>query len=196
MSSKHFSELGDSASRVLDAAEGLIQQQGYNGFSYDDVARLVGIKKPSIHHHFATKAELAAVVAQRYTHRFRSELLIIEGRHAKATDRLLAYAALFEQRYTQDRGLCVCGMLGAEAASLAEPVAAEVQLFFRSNLDWLAAVIKEGQQQGLLRSSVKPAALAEAWHSAMQGAMVLGRGLQSDRGPAQVAKSLLATLLA
>jgi len=52
---KDFSELTATAVRVLDAAEGLIQQQGYNGFSYDDVARLVEIKKPSIHHHFAKK---------------------------------------------------------------------------------------------------------------------------------------------
>ncbi|MCH3032011.1 TetR/AcrR family transcriptional regulator, partial [Listeria monocytogenes] len=49
---KHFSEISPTAERVVDAAEGLVQQHGYNGFSYDDVAQLVGIKKPSIHHHF------------------------------------------------------------------------------------------------------------------------------------------------
>ncbi|MGH8365748.1 MAG: TetR/AcrR family transcriptional regulator, partial [Pseudomonas sp.] len=93
---KHFSEISPTAERVVDAAEGLVQQHGYNGFSYDDVAQLVGIKKPSIHHHFPKKGELVAVVAQRYTHRFREELLSIEGQHAKAPDRLTAYAALFE----------------------------------------------------------------------------------------------------
>ena len=69
---KHFSEISPTAERVVDAAEGLVQQHGYNGFSYDDVAQLVGIKKPSIHHHFPKKGELVAVVAQRYTHRFRA----------------------------------------------------------------------------------------------------------------------------
>ena len=77
---KHFSEISPTAERVVDAAEGLVQQHGYNGFSYDDVAQLVGIKKPSIHHHFPKKGELVAVVAQRYTHRFREELLSIEGK--------------------------------------------------------------------------------------------------------------------
>ena len=57
---KHFSEISPTAERVVDAAEGLVQQHGYNGFSYDDVAQLVGIKKPSIHHHFPKKGELVA----------------------------------------------------------------------------------------------------------------------------------------
>ena len=83
---KHFSEISAMAERVVDAAEGLVQRRGYNGFSYDDVAIIVGIKKPSIHHHFPTKAELVAVVAQRYTHRFRTALLEVEGRHAKSFD--------------------------------------------------------------------------------------------------------------
>jgi hypothetical protein len=42
---------------VVDAVEGLVQLHGYNGFSCDDVARLVGIKKPRIHHHSPKKAE-------------------------------------------------------------------------------------------------------------------------------------------
>ena len=67
---KHFSEITDSAECVVDAAEDLIQQHGDNGFFYDDISRVIGIKKPSIHHHFPTKAELVAVVVQRYTHRF------------------------------------------------------------------------------------------------------------------------------
>ena len=41
---KHFSEISPTAERVVDAAEGLVQRHGYNGFSYDDVAQLVGIK--------------------------------------------------------------------------------------------------------------------------------------------------------
>ena len=72
---KHFSDATPTAEKVLDAAEALLQHCGYNGFSFDDVGELVGIKKSSIQHYFATKAELACVVTQRYTHRFRAALL-------------------------------------------------------------------------------------------------------------------------
>jgi TetR/AcrR family transcriptional regulator, transcriptional repressor for nem operon len=193
---KHFSELSASAQRVVDAAEVLIQHAGYNGFSYDDVARQVGIKKPSIHHHFPTKADLVAVVAQRYTHRFREQLLRIEGQHAKATDRLLAYAALFQNTYEQDRRLCVCGMLGAQAEALPPDVATEVQQFFTVNLDWLAQAFAAGQASGLLRASAEPSTQAEVYLCALEGAMVVGRGAARGQGPAAMGRTIVSSLLA
>ena len=72
---KHFSDAMPTTEKVLDAAEGLLKHRGYNGFSFDDVGELVGIKKPSSYYYFATKAELACVVTQRYTHRFRAAQL-------------------------------------------------------------------------------------------------------------------------
>lgn len=191
-----FGEMSATAERVVDAAEGLIQQHGYNGFSYEDVARQVGIRKPSIHHHFATKAELVAVVAQRYSHRFGEQLLAIERRHAKAPARLTAYAALFEQTFARDQRLCVCGMLGAEADSLPGEVAAEVAQFFAANLTWLNAVIAAGQRASLIRSRPSSAAIAEAFLCALEGAMVVGRGMPSAKGPAAVGAVFLATLAA
>ncbi|CAM2159108.1 TetR/AcrR family transcriptional regulator, transcriptional repressor for nem operon (plasmid) [Pararobbsia alpina] len=192
---RHFSEISPAAERVVDAAEGLIQQHGYNGFSYDDVAQLVGIKKPSIHHHFPKKEDLVAVVAQRYTHRFREELLSIEGQHAKAPDRLAAYATLFERTFTSDRRLCVCGMLSAEFDSLPGAVASEVDRFFKVNLDWLTLVFADGQRAALITSNSTAEALAEALLCALEGSMVVGRGMRSSRGPAAVGGSFLSTLL-
>ena len=192
---KHFSELSASAERVVDAAEVLIQHAGYNGFSYDDVARQVGIKKPSIHHHFPTKADLVSVVAQRYTHRFREQLLKIEGKHAKAVNRLSAYAALFQQTYDQDRRLCVCGILGAEAEALPPSVASEVQRFFAINLEWLSQTFAAGQADGSLRPSVEPAALAELYLCALEGAMVVGRGAAQAIGPAAVGRAIVSSVL-
>jgi TetR/AcrR family transcriptional repressor of nem operon len=193
---KHFSEISPTAEKVVDAAEGLIQERGYTGFSYDDVAQLVGIKKPSIHHHFATKAELVAVVTQRYTHRFREQLLAIEGRVSKAPDRLSAYAALFERTFANNRRLCLCGMLGAEADSLPEQLTGEVARFFEANLDWLGATFQEGQRAGFFRPSPDARALAEAYLCALEGAMVVGRGLRSQRSPADVAEAFLSTVRA
>lgn len=192
---RHFSEISPMAERVVDVAEGLLQQYGYNGFSYDDVAQLVGIKKPSIHHHFPKKGELVAVVTQRYTHRFREKLLSIEGLYAKAPDRLTAYAALFEQTFAEDRRLCVCGMLGAEANALPDAVMIEVERFFKVNLDWLTLVIAEGQHAGLITANLSAEELADAFLCALEGAMMVGRGMQSPRGPAQVANTLFSTVL-
>lgn len=55
-----------TSEKILDIAQSLIVAGGYNGFSYADIAAAIGIRKASIHHHFPTKAELVAVLVDRY----------------------------------------------------------------------------------------------------------------------------------
>jgi TetR/AcrR family transcriptional regulator, transcriptional repressor for nem operon len=192
---KHFSDITPTAERIVDLAEMLVQQHGYNGFSYDDIAQQIGIRKPSVHHHFRTKTELVSVVAQRYTHRFNERLEAIQKQHADAAGRLRAYAKLFEHTFEQDRRLCVCGMLGAEADGLPAEVSAEVARFFKLNLDWLEQVLAQGQRAQQVRKETKAAALAELFLCSLEGAMVVGRGTRDGCGPRHVARTALASLL-
>lgn len=193
---KQFSDLTPSAERIVDAAEDLVQTLGYNGFSYEDVARIVGIRKPSVHHHFPSKMELGAVVAQRYTHRFREALLRIEGKASQAPERLRAYADLFEATYEKSRRLCICGMLGAEADSLPAEINLQVTRFFTVNLEWLTLVFREGLAQGSLKSARSPAELAETYLCLLEGSLMVSRGLPQAQGPRRAADVLLASLLA
>ena len=192
---KHFSELTQSAERIVDAAENLIKAVGYNGFSYEDISKVVGIRKPSVHHHFPSKAELGAVVAQRYTHRFKESLLRIEGVAAKPKERLMAFARLFEATYANDRNLCVCGMLSAESDSMPLEVKSEVRKFFQANLDWLVGVISDAQRKGEFKESNSPKILAFTFLAAMEGAMLVGRSLQAQEGPEVVALALIQSVL-
>ena len=59
---------------LLDSAEQAVRQRGYNGFSYADLAREIGIRKASIHHHFPTKADLGLALIERYNQNFFSKL--------------------------------------------------------------------------------------------------------------------------
>lgn len=193
---KQFSDLTPSAERIVDAAEGLVQSLGYNGFSYEDIARIVGIRKPSIHHHFPSKMELGVVVVQRYTHRFREALLRVEGQTSKVPAQLLAYADLFEATYEHGRRLCICGMLGAEHDSLPPEIQQEVRRFFAVNIAWLAEVFARGLADGSLRSLRSAQDLAEVYISALEGAMMVGRALPEGQGAHHAGSVILALLLA
>ncbi len=183
-----------TAARVMDVAESLIQQRGYAGFSFDDVAQVVGIRKPSVHHHFRTKADLAAAVTRRYTERFESALAAIDVARHDPLARLRAYLQLFAATYAQQRRLCVCGMLGAEADALPAAVSDAVADFFQLNLTWLAAAFRDAQRTGQVTSAQRAKILAELMLSTLEGAMVVGRGTRGGSGPAAVGKSLLAGL--
>ena len=68
------SELSPTAAQIVASARSLLATRGYNGFSYADIAEAVGISKPSIHHHFPSKAELVKVVVAQYREEARQGL--------------------------------------------------------------------------------------------------------------------------
>src|SRR3990167_1165999 len=103
--------------QILDSAQFLLQHYGYNAFSFDDIAKKVGIKKPSIHHHFASKALLGVEVIKRYREQFNMVLQSISEKHSDALTRLEDYIQLFVKTYKEERKFCLCGMLGAEIDS-------------------------------------------------------------------------------
>jgi AcrR family transcriptional regulator len=64
------STVSETAKRLMDLAEAHIRDAGYGGSRFRDLAAEIGIKTASVHHHFPTKATMAAAVARRYGDRF------------------------------------------------------------------------------------------------------------------------------
>jgi AcrR family transcriptional regulator len=54
-----------TAERILDAAEALFAQRGYEGTTLRDVAAEVGLRTPSLYNHFPNKESLYAAVLER-----------------------------------------------------------------------------------------------------------------------------------
>lgn len=50
---------------ILSAADSLLSEKGYGAMSMDEIAAHVGISKPTLYSHFATKDELVVAAAQR-----------------------------------------------------------------------------------------------------------------------------------
>jgi TetR/AcrR family transcriptional repressor of nem operon len=165
---------GDSATRILDVAERLVQLRGFNGFSYADVAAELYVTKASLHYHFAGKAELGEALIRRYTTRFAEALAEIAEADVDAPAALEAYAELYAG-VLRDRRMCLCGMLAAEYQTLPRPMQDAVVRFFDENEAWLEAVLSRGRDEGTLqfRDSAKEAARLVV--SALEGAMLTAR---------------------
>ena len=73
----------------------MVQARGYNGFSYADIADMVGIRKASVYHHFAGKGDLGQEVARRYRRGFGEALADIESDTDDPVARLERYAELY-----------------------------------------------------------------------------------------------------
>ena len=176
-------ELSPSAQRIAEVAQNLVQQVGYNGFSFEHIAKEVGMRKASVHHHFASKADLGVAVVKSYTHEFEDALQNILASAKSAPQRLTAYADLFEATFANQRHLCVCGMLSAESNSLDAAVKNEVNHFFQLNMTWLTFVVQEGMDSGIIKKVSDAPALAQTCLSMLEGSMLVGRCLSAPLGP-------------
>src|SRR3954467_10653089 len=109
-----------TADRILDVAQELLQTRGYNAISYQDIADRIGIRKASIHHHFPNKSDLAQALVRRYRQRWDAFLKEIDTSNAGPWSKLERYPAPSQQPAAGGAGACLCGVLGAEFASLTE----------------------------------------------------------------------------
>jgi TetR/AcrR family transcriptional regulator, transcriptional repressor for nem operon len=164
----------DTAARVLDVAERLVQIRGFNGFSYADVATELHLTKASLHYHYAGKAELGEALISRYAERFSDSLAEIDTLPFDAPTKLEAYATLYANVLRAKR-MCLCGMLAAEYRTLPKPMQDAVIRFFDDNEGWLAKVLVQGRDEGSLRFTGSPNEAARMIVSVLEGAMLVSR---------------------
>ena len=157
----------ESYRSLISNATRLVQRQGYAGFSYADLSEVVGLKKPSIHHHFPTKQDLGAAIVADYTLQFSHALAAIMMQRQSVADRISAYAGLYRAGMVKGQP-CLCGVLASEMGALPEKVQAGIRSFFDVNLRWLDEVLAKLDDRA--RQS---APNANAILSSLQGATFL-----------------------
>lgn len=180
--------------RILDAAERLCQTRGYNGFSFRDLAEIVGIRSASIHYHFPTKADLGKALILRYRHRMETVMGEIERKEATVPARLKRFVGVLREILRDDGRVCLCGILAAEAGTLTDEMRTELRRFFDGCEAWLAKELDAGRAAGELRFDGPPTAAARAVFSGLEGAMLTSRAYGDDRRLAEAAEWMLCQL--
>jgi TetR/AcrR family transcriptional regulator, transcriptional repressor for nem operon len=163
-----------TAVRVLDVSERLLQERGYQGFSFGDVAAELGVTRAALHYHFPSKAALGEALIERYTDRFTAALAALDATAVDARARLDGYVALYREVLSEDR-MCLCGMLAAEYRTLPEPLQQRVWSFFDRNTAWLTAALARGAEDGSLRVQGEPRDAAAMVLGGLEGALLIAR---------------------
>jgi AcrR family transcriptional regulator len=183
-------EEGDTRQRILDVAEQLLLQRGYAGFSYQDIAEAVGIRKASIHHHFPAKEDLGAAIVERG----RAWLMQSRGPIAADAEGILRqfdrYLRFFERLVAEGDRLCLGGRLSADLAILPAPVRDPFRDFSADHLAWRTELFTAGQALGVFQRNETPQDQALMLGAAVQGAVQVAR----TRGDADYFRRIAAQL--
>ena len=163
--------------RLLDVAQDLVQRRGLNAMSFQDLSNSVGIRKASVHHHFASKSDMVSALLARYREHFSTRVELILLAKSSGSAKLKAYFALFSetlQEEPHEKG-CLCGMLAAELLSLREDTLEHVRGFFQDNTRVIVQILRSGRQDGTLSYRGDPTRFAGVILSSLEGALLISR---------------------
>ena len=182
---------------ILGCARTLIIAGGYNGFSYADIAAVVGIRKASIHHHFPTKVDLVRTLVERYREEVDMGIAEFERRSPDAVDQLRSYVGFWEDCIGDPTtSFCVCALLASQIPVLPHEIVLELRAHFRTLSGWLTSVLDRGVKQGTIVLSGSARAEAEAFLATMHGAMLSARAYGEPTILEAIAKPLIDRLVA
>jgi TetR/AcrR family transcriptional repressor of nem operon len=177
-----MSNLSTTADDILRCARSLIIAGGYNGFSYADISKVVGIRNASIHHHFPSKSDLVRTLVTRYRDEAQAGIAALERNVSDPGEQLRAYTGYWEACITDaTASFCVCALLAGQIPVLPEEVALEVRAHFRALSAWLTSVLERGAKQGRLRLAGTAKGEAEVFMATVHGAMLSARAYGDPR---------------
>jgi TetR/AcrR family transcriptional repressor of nem operon len=182
----------DRRTQLLDLAQSMIQERGYNAFSFKDLAKRVGIKTASVHYHFPSKAELGQQVMERYLHRLEASLQTWAAL-ANETARLHAFVSIYRQTEEQHT-ICLCGSMASDIETLDAHVQAPVSAYLERSQAWVAQCVQSGLDSGEFVSALPAETLALSLLSSLQGALILSRAQSTERLLDAVEQSFFASL--
>lgn len=162
---------------VLDAARDLFWQRGYQATSLDELARITGVKKPSLYAAFGDKAALFLNVLDRY-HAMVLMLSkqILEGA-GSAREAVRAWLTGFLPFCSDAMGAKGCLSINThlEAGALTPDVRASISAFQRETEALLRAALVRGVTQGEFPAGFDCAGAARVLLVAQSGLMAMAR---------------------
>jgi AcrR family transcriptional regulator len=167
--------------KILDLAEDLLQDKGFNGFSYSHISAALGVKNAAIHYHFPTKEELGCAVIQRYRDRFQLWINNSRVRDQSPEEKLDWFFGIYANTRADKGKVCLAGSLETDFNAIPEAMCKQTQALTRELLSWLEATLKEGRDAGVFHFNGDSACKAALILSSLQGSLQMARALGTAR---------------
>lgn len=177
---------------ILASAAPIFNRRGFSGTSISDILSATDLEKGGLYNHFTSKEELAVA---SFDYAFKQ----VDAYFTKALagtesglPRLRAYIDAFE-RYIERpvlSGGCPIANATLEADDALPFLRERVATAFGNMRGYVTRNIERGRDKHHFRSGVDPEAAADFIISALEGALLLSRGVRS-RAPAKHVVALL-----
>jgi len=160
--------------RILNFAESVVQEKGFEALSFQQIADAVNLSKASVFHHFRNRGTLALALIERCRSKYGAEYTAVTTRSVPASKKLREISLSFENGLRSNR-LCLLAALGSSQASLPESLQIELKETANASVRTFAGVFEQGQEEGSLCFEGSPEDAARGFLALMQGLQQLAR---------------------
>jgi len=146
----------ESVIRILEEAETLFAELGFEAVSINAIAERAGISKANVFHHFASKRDLYLAVLHRACERCADHMQSLEVHDGTFPERMRAYSADMLTDMLDKASLhrlMLRELLGEEDGRVAKELAERV---FGDKFARLVSILRTGQARADLRSDFDP----------------------------------------
>jgi TetR/AcrR family transcriptional repressor of nem operon len=183
----------NTAEVILDTAQSIVQEFGFNGFSYAHIAEKVGIRTASIHYYYPNKEDLAEALIARYHRNFISSVAQIDSETQNNLGKLRKFTLLYGGP-VQDYCTCLGVMLSSDLATLSGKAPERLAQLFTANIEWLERVLDQGRREGQLNFEGAADVQAHQFLASLQGAQLLARTFRDLSRFDRIADGLISAL--
>lgn len=150
---------GETVERILNVAETLFAEQGFDAVSMSAIAEAAGVSKANVFHHFSSKNALYLTVLRRACDDANRHLDDLGSAAAPLPARLAQFAQAHLQHVLDHAPVTrlVLRELLSDQPRLDREIADQV---YGEKFARFVAILKAGQQAGALRADVDPAMVA------------------------------------
>jgi len=164
----------DRKQQIIQLAQMLVRQKGFDSFSYQDLSDQLGIRKASIHYHFPTKEDLGIAVIDNMvawmSHRF-DEMSRVDLPAWERLDQILAI-----MRTGCEHGcMCPINSLQSSAAILSDKMKARLDILEEAELKVYSTILDKGVDEGSMSFEGDTRHMAMVMASIIKGATLYGR---------------------
>ncbi len=175
--------MNNTKTRILEVAKDLIHRVGLNAMSYQHISDAVGIRKASVHHHFAKKDNLVEELLKQcqvsYGDNYQQ---IVEGA-GPAPTKLRQLAGVFEEGLQKEQ-LCLVGAISTDLNTLQDGSSRILKDTIQHTVDIFVVTFRQGLEESSLSFAGTPEETAYAYFSFLVGVQIAARvngGVKSFR---------------
>lgn len=177
--------------QIIQLTDALIRDQGYNAFSFYDIAQRLKIKNASIHYYFPTKTDLGIALLETHVQRLHN--LQDSVKDKDSLTKIKAFLSIYNTIHEEGR-VCIVGSLATDLKTVEPKMAKALKAFANEILEWVTSILKEGRESKAFSFPESPRTKALMIITNMLAAVQLAR-LTNEKDFIAIRRNVLVNLV-